>query len=233
MSDVEHQFGSGHAHSVRERVLEARRHGRRVRSFGSALFFAAGAILAFGVLATALATLAIPTPELGDMDVEDGRVVMGAPKLEGRNSSDQPYRIEAESALQSPDDLNRLELRGITGELPLGSDSRVAFNSDAGFYDAENQFLDFLSPLDLETSAGDTALVQDGRIDLLAGSFVSDKPVRLKTETTTLTADSVRIDSRSRTILFKGSVRMQLVPDDVRPQANASETPPSKETANE
>ncbi|MCP1198892.1 hypothetical protein [Notoacmeibacter sp. MSK16QG-6] len=227
MSDAQQTIGSNTAETIRDRVDEARRHSRRVRRVRDALLFGAGAVLAFGVLATVLATLAIPVPELDNDDVEDGRVVMGAPKLEGRNSADQPYSITAESALQSPEDMNRLELRNLSGELPLGSSSRVAFESDAGFYDAENQYLDFLAPLDLETTAGETAHVQDGRIDLLAGSFVSDKPVRLTTKTTTLTADSVRIDSQKRTVLFEGTVRMRLVPDDVKPGEQTVKTDPS------
>lgn len=227
MSDAQNIAGPTSAEMMRLRVGEARRHGRRVRVLRDALLFGAGAILAFGVLATALATLTIPVPELDDTDLEDGRVVMGAPKLEGRNSNDQPYSVTADSALQSPDDLNRLELRNMAGELPLGSDNRVSFRTDAGFYDAENQYLDFLSPLDLETTAGETAHVLDGRIDLLAGSFTSDKPVRLTTKTTTLTADSVRIDSQARTAVFKGTVRMRLVPNDVRPADQTVKTDPS------
>ncbi len=221
MNKLEPIVASGDPEMIRARLWQAHRHGRRVRTIRGALFFAAGAILALAVVVTAFATLTVPTPTVEEGDLEDGRVVMGAPKLEGRNSSNQPYRIEAESALQSPDDLNRLELRGISGDLPLGSDSRVSFRSDAGFYDAENQLLDFLAPLDLETSDGETVRVQDGRIDLLSGSFTSDKPIRLTTKTATLTADSVRIDSRTRAAIFEGSVRMRLVPDDVRPKAEA------------
>ena len=105
----------------------------------------------------------------------------------------------------------------------------MVFQSDSGFYDAENQLLDFLSPLDLETSGGDTVRVDDGRIDLLAGSFTSDKPIKLTTKTTTLTANSVRINSRTRTAIFEGSVRMILVPDDVRPEGETPQTDRSKE----
>ncbi|WP_114388924.1 hypothetical protein [Notoacmeibacter marinus] len=227
MSDVQLPDSAKTTELMRDRVGQAHRHSRRVRRVRDVLLFGAGAVLAFGILATVLATLAIPVPELDNNDLEDGRVVMGAPKVEGRNSADQPYSITAESALQSPDDLNRLELRNLSGELPFGSDNRVAFESDSGFYDAENQYLDFLSPLDLETTAGETAHVKEGRIDLLAGSFTSDKPVRLTTKTTTLTANSVRIDSRNRTALFKGAVQMRLVPNDVKPVTETVTTDPS------
>ncbi|MCE3590722.1 hypothetical protein LXJ59_29465, partial [Escherichia coli] len=75
---------------------------------------------------------------LDSAGIQDGKLVMTNPKLDGFTKDKLPYKMSAERALQDVGNSSLITLENISAEIPVGQDLRAQVNAKGGLYDNAN-----------------------------------------------------------------------------------------------
>ena len=192
--------------------VRAKRHSSLVRILKFALPTSALAIvMAFGLIA--VKARMIPDVEVAGLAVENGKIVMDNPKLNGVTGDNRPYTMEAKRALQSATDINDIELEGITAQIPFGADTTAHVLAPVGHLDNTKQILILKGGFELKTSDGMVANLEDATLDFGQRSLKTAMPVDITHPGTHIQADSMTITNGGTSLVFEKRVRMVLQPD--------------------
>lgn len=189
---------------------KARRHSRRVRFLKRAL--PVGAVACVAVFA-AIVYFSSPGSlgfQLGSTSVEDGRLVMQDPRLDGFTSDNRAYTMSATRASQLIGDGNRIDLEGIDARLPLDDDDWVTVTAESGTFDRAANSLEVTSPLRARTEKGIDARLQSARVDIGSGSLETSDPVEIDLDGASVSADSMQITDDGAVMIFENRVRMRI-----------------------
>jgi lipopolysaccharide export system protein LptC len=194
--------------------LRARRHSRRVRLLRLALpALAVAAVLAFAVLPLVrLAAVPITIAEIEPVDLTDAAITMESAKLTGFNSDRRPYEVTANTARQSLQDPLAVQLGGLAARVGLDGDRWALLQAAEGIYRTSTQLLQLVRGVQVNSSAGDNALLETAQIDLKGGRIVSDKPLTIRMGEATLAADRLDLSESGQSVVFEGRVVMVLKP---------------------
>lgn len=210
-AEVARQFAASDKDSTVFRAAE--RHSRRVRFLKFAL--PATAVLGAAVFSwfTFFSTSSVPSNiSLENAGIEDGKLVMTNPKLDGFTKEKLPYKMSAVRALQQVGNTNVISLEGIDAELPLGKDLRAQVKAKSGVFDNANRQLTLDSDISLTTSDGITARLQSADIDIAGNSMSTDHPVEINNSNSSITADSMQITESGKVMTFEKRVRLVIQP---------------------
>ncbi|MBZ9653913.1 LPS export ABC transporter periplasmic protein LptC [Phyllobacterium lublinensis] len=210
-AEVARQFAASDKDSKVFRAAE--RHSRRVRFLKFAL--PAAALLGAAVFSwfTFFSTSSIPSNiSLDNAGIEDGKLVMTNPKLDGFTKDKLPYKMSAVRALQEVGNSNVISLEGIDAEIPLGTKLRAQVKAKSGVFDNANRQLTLDSDISLTTSDGVTAVLQSADIDIAGNSMSTDQPVSINNSTSQITADSMQITESGKVMTFEKRVRLVIQP---------------------
>lgn len=208
---------TGDAASRSAVFAQAARHSRRVRMLKTALPVAGVATIAFFLAWSWLSRPDIPVAvSVDDAALSDGKLVMTNPKLGGVNKDNQRYAMTASRAVQDADKAELIHLEQIEAELPLSGDNRAKIVADGGLYDRSSSSMRIHTPLTATTTDGMVARLADAEVNMDAGSLKTDKPVDILMRGSHITAQSMSISDRGRTIVFERRVRLTLEPGAVR-----------------
>lgn len=196
---------------------KAARHSRRVRLLKLALPVAGVATVALFLAWSWLSRPDIPVAvSVDDAVLADGKLVMTNPKLGGVNKDNQRYAMTAARAVQDGGKADLIHLEQIEADLPLASENRAKITAEGGLYDRAASTMRIDTPLTATTTDGMVARLAGADVDLEAGSLKTDKPVDILMRGSHITAESMSIADRGRTIVFERRVRLTLEPGAVR-----------------
>ncbi|PSH67630.1 LPS export ABC transporter periplasmic protein LptC [Phyllobacterium brassicacearum] len=210
-AEVARQFAASDKDSTVFRAAE--RHSRRVRFLKFAL--PAAALLGAAVFSwfTFFSTSSVPSNiSLDNAGIEDGKLVMTNPKLDGFTKDKLPYKMSAVRALQEVGNSNVISLEGIDAEIPLGTELRAQVKAKSGVFDNANRQLTLDSDISLTTSDGITARLQSADIDIAGNSMSTDQPVSINNSNSQITADSMQITESGKVMTFEKRVRLVIQP---------------------
>jgi lipopolysaccharide export system protein LptC len=188
----------------------ARRHSRIVRSLRVVLpLIAVGVVASLFVSARTLPR-GVENIDLGDIGMDGTTLTMQNPSLSGFNDNGTSYQVTAGRALQDVTNPRVVTLESIDGTMTKPDGSTVKMTAKNGVFDADTQKLELSADIEVRTSTGDHAFLESAKVDMQAGSIVTDKPVRAATKSGNIRADSMEITGRGEHLLFSGNVVVEL-----------------------
>ncbi|MEZ5872911.1 MAG: LPS export ABC transporter periplasmic protein LptC [Nitratireductor sp.] len=206
-----------------EEFLRAHRHSRLVRFLKLGLPFGAGVVILGIAAATIFSNSRLPDVEIGDTTVVDGKLVMSNPRLDGTDQQNRPYNLTADRAVQDSTKLSRISLESIIGKLPISDNKFAAIKAGTGLYDADTKSLELGGNVSVDTDDGMSIRLRDAQIDMGSGTIKSAQPVEVDIGTANISAQSISVSDKGKTIVFTGSVHMTIQPqkDSVMPPSEA------------
>ncbi|MEK1888615.1 MAG: LPS export ABC transporter periplasmic protein LptC [Phyllobacterium sp.] len=210
-AEVARQFAASDKDTTVFRAAE--RHSRRVRFLKFAL--PAAALIGAAVFSwyTFFSTTSMPSNiSLENAALENGKLVMTNPKLDGFTKDKLPYKMSAVKALQEVGNTNVISLQGISAELPLGKDMRATVQAKSGVFDNANRQLKLDSDINFTTSDGITAQMKSADIDIAGNSMSTNDPVIIRNSTSSITADTMQISESGKVMTFEKRVRLVIQP---------------------
>lgn len=153
---------------------------------------------------------------LSDLDPEAaGNLSMVNPRFQGRDSQDQPFSIVAEKATQPKSGTNRIDLAKPKADITLDEGTWIALTADNGIYSRTGKTLDLSGHVSLFHDQGFEMRTARARIDLEQGRASGDAPVTGQGPAGHLEAEGFRVRDRGQTIVFTGSSRLTIYPDEL------------------
>jgi lipopolysaccharide export system protein LptC len=208
--------GKGAGKAARDRRVErafvqARRHSGRVRMLKVGLPVAAVLMIA-GFAGKSWLSLPADIPiDLRALAIEDGRLVMTDPRLDGLTGRDgRPYSMTAARAVQDIGMSGRIDLEGIDARLPVDEKGWMNVTAPTGVFDREANRLDIDSELIVTSEDGMKAVFQSAVVDITTGSLQTADPVDISLEGAHITADSMSVRDKGAVLVFENRVRMQI-----------------------
>ena len=196
---------------VEEAFAQARRHSGRVRLLKFALPAAAVLMIAVFVGKSWLSAPGAFPIDLRALAIEDGRLVMTDPRLDGLTGRDgRPYSMTATRAVQDLGASGRIDLEGIDARLPVDEKGWLTVNARTGVFDRDANRLDIDSELTMVSDDGMKAVLQSAVVDITTGSLDTADPVDISLEGAHITADSMAVRDKGAVLIFENRVRMTI-----------------------
>lgn len=194
---------------------KANRHSNIVRLLKFVLPLSAIAISA-GFAFVTFQARNIAQVDVSAIALQNGRIVMENPRLNGVTGDNQPYNVTASRALQSSTDVNDIALEGITANLPFGPENTAQLQAPKGHLDNGKRILTLDGGFDLTSSDGMVARLEDAVFDFGARSLKTEKPVDITRQGTHIRADSMVITEGGASLVFERRVKMVIMPESLR-----------------
>ena len=199
-----------------EAYRRAVNHSRRVRRLRFLLPVAAlGITLAF-VAVSFVRGLMPEELQIESAKIEDGKVVMEKPAIAGRNSDGVRYSMRAERALQDKKNPNMITLETIAAAVPVNDKVVANVVATSGIFDRGANILDLDKPFTLNLSSGIDAQFGAAHLDISGGTMKTDDPVAIQTKGASIVANSLEMKDKGRTMIFSGSVKLNIEPSALR-----------------
>lgn len=198
------------ASRVEEAFRSARRHSGRVRALKLALPLAAVVLAAAFVVKSWLAVPPGVSVNLAGTAIEDGRLVMSDPRLDGFTGDNRAYTMTAARAIQEVGDNSRIDLEGISAKLPFDQKNWLTVVARNGVFNREANTLGLDTDILLSTDTGVKALLKTALVDIRAGSLTTTDPVDITLEGARIEADSMTVSDSGAVMIFERRVRMEI-----------------------
>ncbi len=202
---------------------DAREHSRRVKRLK--IFLPAVAIVSVAVFAaySGLSGESGFSANLDGSGIEDGKLVMANPKLDGFTKEKLPYTMTAVRAIQDISDTNIIELESIDASIPVDAKTTAKIDAESGIYDNSDNTLDINSPVTVTTNDGMIAKLKSAYIDMGSGNLKTEKPVDIERNGSRILADSMTITDRGKIMVFQDRVRLTILPEQLKTPRNGEE----------
>lgn len=201
----------------------AHRHSGRVRLLKFMLPLAALLIIVGFVARSWLAAPAGVSFNLAGTAIENGRLVMADPKLDGFTRDNRAYKMTALRAIQDIGDGSRIDLEGIEAKLPFDKENWMTVAAQTGLYDREANQLHLDDEIRVVTDNGIKARLKSATVDIAAGNIDSNEPVDIRLDGAHIAADSLAIRDNGSVLIFDRRVRMEIDPKSARTGAGEGE----------
>lgn len=156
-----------------------------------------------------------PLPKLDTSTVSlDGtRITMQTPVLKGFGRESRPYELRAQAAEQDLKTPNLVELKGLDATIGMADGGNALVQAGRGRYDSANQRLELQDNVRVNAKTqGYDAQFIEATMDFKSNTVVSERPVSVRFEDGEVHASAMSIMDNGAKVLFKGRVRMTLVP---------------------
>ncbi len=203
----------------------ARRHSQRVAMLkvGLPAFAALTMVVILGTLFFAGSKL--PSVDIGSTKIEDGKLVMDNPHLNGTDSNQRPYDLSADRAIQDADQPTRIMLEKIKARLPMTDTSFASVTAGTGIYDADGKTLRLGDAVAVDTEDGMSIRMEDAAIDIESGTMSTQNPVSVDTGRAFVSAETLLVEDKGDKIVFENRVRMTIRPPSGDDKAGALAIP--------
>jgi lipopolysaccharide export system protein LptC len=197
------------------RYKDALRHSSRVRFFKRAI--PAGALLAVMVVAglawfEPFRAVVPASVSIGSVDLQGTRITMELPKLTGFKKDLRPYEVTAKSASQDIRNPTVIDLKDLRARLAMEDKGFATLEAEAGVYDSQKETLKLTENVRVRTDSGYQALLKSARVDFKGGTVLSDEPVHVQLNGSTIEADTLEILDNGKRIVFTGRVKTMIDP---------------------
>lgn len=193
-------------------LLSARRYSSFVRSMRVALpslaLMTLGVVLIWPGLQSRVGGL---TVSFAHVDQVNSELRMLAPRLTGTDKEGRAYTVTANSAIPERNDMSRIKMEQIDGDMTLSDGTWVNVTSPYGVYDKLLRRMELTGPINVHTDRGYEMSAKSALVDLAKSAITSDEPVALQGSFGTLEADRGRLEDRGRHVYFDGNVRGQFI----------------------
>ncbi len=194
--------------------LGAIKHTNRVRKLKIILPLI-GFLIILGIAAAlVIRQFFLPEIDLGSIALQDGKLVMENPNLNGFDKNKRPFSLSASKAIQDPKSPKRVELMEIIATLPMDETTKADIEAGHGIYDAEAKTLKLSKQIHVKTSNGINIDLEDADIDIGQGILATTNPVFASSEQADISADSLNVGEGGEHLIFEGTVRMILRPNE-------------------
>ena len=203
----------------------AKRHSQRVAllKVGLPAFAALTMVVILGTLFFAGSKL--PSVDIGSTKIEDGKLVMDNPHLNGTDSNQRPYDLSADRAIQDADQPTRIMLEKIKARLPMTDTSFASVTAGTGIYDADGKTLRLGDAVSVDTEDGMSIRMEDAAIDIESGTMSTQNPVSVDTGRAFVSAETLLVEDKGDKIVFENRVRMTIRPPSGDDKAGAIAIP--------
>jgi len=191
----------------------ARRHSIIVKVLKVCLPLAAvGLISLYFIPARLSFSVGDATASLDGVTVDAGNLRMVNPKLSGVHPDYGRYEIRAETATQTVDNPQMVQLNAISGSLvsPQGDTTRLAALS--GRFDTKAKQLSFQEGVSIDGRAGLAVEMRSATVHFSDQLIASEDPVSMQFRGSRIDADGVRLHTGEARIVFTGNVKLRLKP---------------------
>ena len=190
----------------------ARRHSRTVAllKIGLPAFAALTVVVILGTLI--FAGRSLPSIDIGRTKIENGKLVMDKPHLNGTDSNQRPYDLSADRAIQDADHPTRIMLEKINAQLPMSDTSFAKVTAGIGVYDADAKTLRLSDSVSVNTEDGMSMNMDDAAVYIESGTLVTDNGVKIDTGRASISATTLLVQEKGDRIIFNSNVRMTIRP---------------------
>jgi len=201
----------------------ALKHSRKVK-FWKIAFPVMGSLVILGI-AGALFVNSLSRPEIAieNLSLNDGKLVMENPQLNGVDRNQRPYNLSATKAIQDSAAPNTVELQEILAELPMDEKVTATIRAGNGIYDAEARTLKLTQTVNVVTSSGMVLNLEDADIDIGNSSMETDNPINATSPQADIASNALSVEDGGNKMIFEGRVRMTLRPAELRKASEENE----------
>ena len=208
-----------HGIAISERRDETRafrlaaRHSRRVRLLRKAIPVTIALILGTTMLVAWLDPLKVLVRlpiDSGKIVISGTKITMEAPKLSGYTRDNRWYEMNATAAAQDVTKPDIIELVEVRAKIETADKSTIFLSAQAGTYSRKTSILNLNRNVILKSSTGFEVHLDEAIVDTGSGEVVSNKPVEVLTQDSTLNADRLEVEKSGDIVRFIGSVVMNL-----------------------
>ncbi|WP_126401279.1 LPS export ABC transporter periplasmic protein LptC [Blastochloris tepida] len=191
----------------------ALRHSRRVRMLRVLVPLVAVVLILLPLAYSAIRSIAITVPlgDFGRLVLSGSKLTMEAPRLAGFTKDNQAYEVTAKRAQQDVTQPHLVELEEIRAKVDLADKGRADLTAEHGQFDAKTELLTLSRGIFLKSSEGYEGRLTEAKIDVRAGTIVSNKPVELKFLQGDLRADSMDLRDKGQIVRFEGGVVLNVM----------------------
>lgn len=197
----------------------AHRHSRMVGWLKLGLPAVAALAVVVIIAVFAVSSVRLPSVDLGQTKIEDGKLVMDNPQLSGFDSSQRQYRLSASKAIQDAERPTRISLEKIEAQLPFGDSKFAVIKAGNGVYDAEGKTLQLGGSVAVDTQDGMSIRLEDADIDIATGALKTARPVVVDTGRAVVSSEALVVEDKVKRIVFQDRVRMTIRPGGAAEQA--------------
>jgi lipopolysaccharide export system protein LptC len=165
--------------------------------------------------------------------IQEGRIVMQAPRLSGSAGDGRQYVVEAERALQDVTNPNSIELEKVKAAVPFGSGATADVSAASGHFDNGTRVLSINGDLNITTTDGMNAVLKDAVFNLGTESVKTAKPVKIEMKTATINAEALEVEQGGKILRFTGGVKLVMQANGlVSTPTESDQTQPAQPSAN-
>ena len=202
---------------------KAARHSRRVKLL-RVLFPVVGVVVILGVAGTLLLQkMLLPDLEIANIEVNDGKLVMENPNLNGMDENQRPYRLRADRAIQDAENPAVVELQAIIATLPMDDKLSADIVAGNGIYDSDAKTLVLSREVKVKTSDGMEIHLQDADVDIDKGTLMTLSPITAASAQADISSSSLLVEEGGDRLVFEGKVRMTLRPKELEKNEEANQ----------
>jgi lipopolysaccharide export system protein LptC len=206
-------FAISERRDERRAFQRAARHSRRVRFLRLAIPVTIGLTLGATMLVSWLdpmKVLARLPLDAGKLVISGTKITMEAPKLSGYTRDNRWYEMNATAAAQDVTKPDIIELVEVRAKIETADKSTIFLSAQAGTYSRKTSILNLNRNVILKSSSGFEVHLDEAIVDTGSGEVVSNKPVEVLTQDSTLNADRLEVEKSGDIVRFIGSVVMNL-----------------------
>jgi lipopolysaccharide export system protein LptC len=195
---------------------KALRNSRRVRFLRRAIPMGCVAALFGPIVWGVISPFARTAPEvkMGGVSISGTKVIMESPKLSGFKRDQKSYEVTADQAIQDIKVPSVVELNKLVARMEQEKNSFARLTSDWGRLDQTADRLDLKGNVRVKTDTGYEVDMESAVLNMKSGDVTSTQPVHVRSQTGTISADSVEVRDNGKFITFTGRVHSVLVPPD-------------------
>ncbi len=140
---------------------------------------------------------------IGDTGIEDGKLVMSNPKLDGFDPQNRPYSVEALRAIQSIENPTLVHLEKIKAKLPMNDSMWANITAGNGSFDVTHKKLELGGGVSVITTDGIRLELKDAYMDLKAGTMITDRAISFTSENASISSQSLKVYDNGDRIVFE------------------------------
>ena len=197
-------------------------HSTRVGLLKYLLPIIGGLIIALIVAALVMRPKLPANITIGSSGIEDGKLVMNNPKLDGFDPKNRPYWVEAVRAIQSIENPTLVNLDQITAKLPMEDGLWANIRAGNGTFDVTEKKLELGGGVSVVTTDGMKLILKDAYLDIKAGSMNTYRPIKFFSDKATISSQSLEVFDNGDRMIFQTDVRLVIQPPEkiIRPEVN-------------
>ncbi|MHA1522775.1 MAG: LPS export ABC transporter periplasmic protein LptC [Alphaproteobacteria bacterium] len=146
----------------------------------------------------------------GEISVSTDGIRMTNPKLSGVDEKNQPFQVNASSAVQSRENPALVMLEGIDAKLNLVDGGWVSLQSAQGSFDTDKSQLQLANNIEIKSSQGYVVKLNDAFVDAKKGSLVTNNPVLVITSSGVINANALTVLEKGKRVIFSNRVNMTI-----------------------